>query len=187
MEPSALKDELHLSHTRLTNAVNLLEQAEVLEVDADGRLHYAERDPNIGDAVSAATEVAESHVRMDRSRVEMMRGYAETTGCRRQFLLGYFGESLPQPCGRCDTCESGSATAAQAEARERRPAARRGRRGAAAATPFPLNAAVTHREWGPGIVMRVEDDRITVLFESVGYKTLALAALGNDDGLLAAV
>jgi hypothetical protein len=35
--------------------------------------------------------------------------------------------------------------------------------------------------------MRVEDDRITVLFESVGYKTLALAALHNDDGLLAAV
>jgi len=186
VEPSALKEELGLSHTRLTNAVNLLEQADVLEVDADGRLHYAEGDPKIGDAVGAATEVAESHVRMDRSRVEMMRGYAETTGCRRQFLLGYFGESLPQPCGRCDTCESGSASAARAEARERRPAARRGRRGAPA-TPFPLNAAVAHREWGPGIVMRVEDDRITVLFESVGYKTLALAALHDDDGLLAPV
>jgi hypothetical protein len=35
--------------------------------------------------------------------------------------------------------------------------------------------------------MRVEPDRITVLFESVGYKTLALAALRADDGLLAAV
>jgi hypothetical protein len=35
--------------------------------------------------------------------------------------------------------------------------------------------------------MRVEPDRITVLFESVGYKTLALAALREDDGLLAAV
>ena len=39
----------------------------------------------------------------------MMRGYAETTGCRRQFLLGYFGEQLDEPCGNCDTCSSGSA------------------------------------------------------------------------------
>jgi ATP-dependent DNA helicase RecQ len=185
VEPSALKEELHISHSRLTNAVNLLEQAHALAVDPEGRLHYAADDPRVGDAVSAATEVAESHVRMDRSRVEMMRGYAETTGCRRQFLLGYFGESLPRPCGHCDTCESGSATAGQAAARGRQGPASRGRR--EPASPYPLNAAVAHREWGPGIVMRVEPDRITVLFESVGYKTLALSALRADDGLLAAV
>jgi ATP-dependent DNA helicase RecQ len=186
VEPSALREELRLSHTRLTNAVNLLEQARALEVDAEGRLHYARRDPKVRDAVSAASEVAESHARTDRSRVEMMRGYAETPGCRRQFLLGYFGEALPEPCGHCDTCDSGSAQAERDEAKARQPAARRGRRGAARA-PFPLNAAVTHREWGPGTVMRVEPDRITVLFESVGYKTLALAAISADDGLLAAV
>jgi len=195
VEPSALREELKLSHTRLTNAVNLLEQAQALEVDAEGRLHYARRDPKVRDAVSAATGVAESHVRMDRSRVEMMRGYAETQDCRRQFLLGYFGEALPRPCGHCDTCESGAAYAELAEARERAAATRRGaagrrgrrRSGAAPADPFPLNASVKHREWGPGVVMRVEPDRITVLFESVGYKTLALAAISADDGLLAAV
>jgi hypothetical protein len=32
--------------------------------------------------------------------------------------------------------------------------------------------------------MRHESDRITVLFEQVGYRTLALAALRADDGLL---
>ena len=137
-----------------------------------------------GDAL-VATAVAESHVRMDRSRVDMIRGYAETLDCRRQFMLGYFGEALPRPCGHCDTCESGAAYAELEESRAR--AGRRGRRGRAAADPFPLNAAVTHREWGPGVVMRVEPDRITVLFESVGYKTLALAAISADDGILAAV
>ena len=49
---------------------------------------------------------------------------------------------------------------------------------------YPLNAAVEHREWGPGVVMRHEPDRITVLFEQVGYRTLALRALRNDGGLL---
>ena len=29
--------------------------------------------------------------------------------CRRQFLLGYFGEDLPEPCGNCDTCTDGPA------------------------------------------------------------------------------
>ncbi len=34
-----------------------------------------------------------------------------------------------------------------------------------------------------GIVMRVEDDRLVVLFDEVGYKTLALAAV-TENGLL---
>ncbi|MEZ7153950.1 RecQ family zinc-binding domain-containing protein [Streptomyces sp. MAD19A] len=34
-----------------------------------------------------------------------MRGCAETPSCRRQYLLGYFGEQLDAPCGRCDVCE----------------------------------------------------------------------------------
>ena len=54
------------------------------------------------------------------SRIEMMRGYAETDGCRRQFLLGYFGEDLPEPCGNCDTCEDGSAAPAPCGGARRR-------------------------------------------------------------------
>ena len=42
-----------------------------------------------------------------------------------------------------------------------------------------------HTEWGPGIVMRVEEDRLVVLFEEVGYKTLGLAAV-TEHGLLTA-
>lgn len=34
-----------------------------------------------------------------------------------------------------------------------------------------------HPEWGSGVVMHNEDDRVTVLFEQVGYKTLSLAAV----------
>jgi ATP-dependent DNA helicase RecQ len=185
-EPSAVKDELHISHTRLTNAVNLLEQAGAVSVDGQGRLHYARRTLKVAAAVTSATEVAQAHTRVDRSRVEMMRGYAETVGCRRQFLLGYFGEDLAKLCGNCDTCASGSA-AEYAAFEAARLAAERSAGGAQAGMIFPLNAAVTHREWGPGVVMRHEPDRITVLFAQVGYRTLALAALAADPGLLVVV
>ena len=36
-----------------------------------------------------------------------MLDYCETTGCRRKFLLTYFGEAYPEErCGRCDRCET---------------------------------------------------------------------------------
>src|SRR3954464_4325817 len=94
----------------------------------------------------------------------MMGGYAETTGCRRQFLLGYFGEQLPKPCGNCDTCEAGTAQDQPEE------------EGA-----FPSNSGVEHPQWGHGVVMSLEQDRLTVLFDQVGYKTLALAAVQKHD------
>ncbi|NLB00260.1 MAG: DNA helicase RecQ [Methanomicrobiales archaeon] len=36
-----------------------------------------------------------------------MLDYCETTGCRRKFLLAYFGEPYPEErCGACDRCET---------------------------------------------------------------------------------
>jgi ATP-dependent DNA helicase RecQ len=96
----------------------------------------------------------------------MMRGYAEATGCRRQFLLGYFGEQLPHPCGNCDSCEAGTAQDRSTDD-----------------APFPVNTEVWHSQWGHGVVMAVEPDRLTVLFDSDGYKTLATAAV-ESSGLL---
>jgi ATP-dependent DNA helicase RecQ len=121
----------------------------------------------VTEAAERALARAEARRRVERSRLEMMRGYAETTGCRRQFLLGYFGEHLARPCRRCDTCDSGSAVPEPGEAAEQE----------RAAAEFPRHARVHHREWGPGIVMRPEPDRVTVLFDAVGYRTLSLAAL----------
>ena len=42
--------------------------------------------------------------RSDRQKLSALLGFAETTRCRRQVLLGYFGEQLAAPCGNCDTC-----------------------------------------------------------------------------------
>lgn len=40
---------------------------------------------------------------VERRKLEAMLGLCEATACRRQTLLGYFGEGA-QPCGNCDNC-----------------------------------------------------------------------------------
>jgi ATP-dependent DNA helicase RecQ len=145
-----------------TRAVNLLEQAGAV-VTEGGRIRYAtDRGPE--QAIADAVEIAENHQRMVRSRLRMLRGYAETTGCRRQFLLGYFGEELPDPCGNCDSCEAGTA-----------------HRQTPGTDEFARDDAVRHAEWGRGVVLSVERDRLTVLFDDVGYKTLSLSAVDEND------
>ncbi|MTJ03059.1 MAG: DNA helicase RecQ [Sediminimonas qiaohouensis] len=41
----------------------------------------------------------------DHGRLNALLGLAEALVCRRQNLLGYFGEEVPQPCGACDLCD----------------------------------------------------------------------------------
>ena len=40
----------------------------------------------------------------DHARLNALLGLADATGCRRQVLLGYFGEDAPA-CGNCDICD----------------------------------------------------------------------------------
>ena len=169
VEPTALADEMDVAPTRLAGLVNLLEQAGAVDVRDDGAIAPGDDDLSPQQAADSATDVAESHRKVEQSRVEMMRAYAETSGCRRQLLLAYFGEALEEPCGSCDTCAAGTAQE-QADADD---------------SPFPLQSRVTHSTWGSGMVMRYEGDRIVVLFEEVGYRTLSLEAVAAR-GLLEA-
>jgi ATP-dependent DNA helicase RecQ len=44
--------------------------------------------------------------RIERRKIEALLGYCETAACRRQVLLGYFGESGHKACGNCDNCHT---------------------------------------------------------------------------------
>ncbi|MGW0812281.1 RecQ family ATP-dependent DNA helicase [Streptomyces viridiviolaceus] len=166
-----LRQDTGLSRNRVTAAVNLLEEAGAVATGEEGEIR-----PDAGTPPATATdraeEAAEAHRRTDRSRVAMARAYAETTGCRRRFLLGYFGEGYEAPCDACDTCDArGPEDAPSPDAHP-------------AASAFPVGARVRHGEWGDGTVLSEEGDRITVLFDRAGYRTLSLAALADRDDLL---
>ncbi|HEV7167263.1 MAG TPA: RecQ family ATP-dependent DNA helicase [Micrococcaceae bacterium] len=162
---SDLKKLVDMPARKVTSTVNLLETAGVVS-SRKNRLHLDRQTPP-EEGVREAVESAESRARIDRSRLEMMRGFAETDGCRRQYLLGYFGEELEEVCGNCDNCAAGTAVDLTDDDDD----------------GFPLQSAVVHQDWGPGVVMSTEEDRITVLFEQEGYKTLSRQAI-DDGGIL---
>jgi ATP-dependent DNA helicase RecQ len=45
-----------------------------------------------------------AHRRAQSAHLDAMLALCETVGCRRQFVLEYFGQFGAQPCGNCDTC-----------------------------------------------------------------------------------
>ncbi|MDC0358867.1 DNA helicase RecQ [Oligoflexia bacterium] len=50
------------------------------------------------------SDADDRHKRLEHRKLNHLLGYCETTDCRRQVLLNYFGEELRDRCGNCDTC-----------------------------------------------------------------------------------
>jgi ATP-dependent DNA helicase RecQ len=100
--------------------------------------------------------------------VELIKDYAETRDCRRRYLINYFGEQIPEPCGYCDNCDAGTVEKHVA---------------ADGMLPFPLKSRVAHRKWGEGTVMRYEADKVVVLFEEAGMKEMVTTFV-LENGLL---
>jgi ATP-dependent DNA helicase RecQ len=167
VEPSDLRDATELSESKLTTAVSRLEDAGAVEVRPGGEVAEAEDAPPAEAAVAAALEAEDQRRSFDRSRVDMMRAYAETDGCRRGFVLSYFGEPFDPPCGNCDNCIAGRVAAAPA----------------AADRPFAVGARVAHASFGEGVLQRYDGESVVVLFDDVGYKSLALELVA-ERGLL---
>ena len=135
----------------------LLQQVNAACVDPGGKVRAPRYAPMPPQAAEAALAEAERRQNVQRSRTDMMRHFAETQACRSQGLLAYFGEHLATGCGHCDNCLAGVVEEA-----------------VAGDEPFPLHSTVRHPEWGTGMVLRYEQDKVTVLFDNVGYKTLSV-------------
>jgi ATP-dependent DNA helicase RecQ len=162
-----LAEQSDISSAKLQSILANLQSEGTLHKDDGGVITWIGNGG--GDAVAETMQAQQRRRSMESSRIEMMRQYAELNDCRREFLLNYFGEAYEDPCDACDNCDAGAVIVEES-----------------ADHPFPLNSRVCHEKWGEGLVMRYEDDKITVLFNEVGYKTLSQkVVLGN--GLLRAV
>jgi ATP-dependent DNA helicase RecQ len=52
----------------------------------------------------AQSDSADERKRIERQKLEGLLAFAEATRCRRELLLGAFGEDYQGPCGQCDNC-----------------------------------------------------------------------------------
>ena len=77
---------------RLAELLHLLEGAGAVRLSS--RVEPADPPLAPAEAATRAVDLARHHRSVERSRVEMMRHYAEMTDCRRRFLLQYFGEAV---------------------------------------------------------------------------------------------
>jgi ATP-dependent DNA helicase RecQ len=154
----ALTARTGLSAARITAIVNELEAAGAVRSGRDRRVTATRgrRDVPAAELAQAATDRRELQRQYAKSAVEMVRTYADSTDCRRRIVLELLGESHPERCGHCDNCDRGESV----DSTDR---------------PYAVGQQVRHPEWGLGTVQTYEEgDRVVVLFETAGYKTLAL-------------
>jgi ATP-dependent DNA helicase RecQ len=156
VDAHTLRDATGLSETKILSALGRLADVGFVTLLPDGEVTKSDDAVPIDDAAEAAAAAQHSRKEYERTRVEMVRGYAETTGCRREYILSYFGEEFDPPCGNCDNCDAGLTPA------DVRP------------HPFEIGASVRHRELGDGMVQRYDGDTVVVLFDEHGYRALGL-------------
>jgi ATP-dependent DNA helicase RecQ len=176
-----LAEEARLSRAKLARALGILQELGVAERGATGEVCLVPNEQVAADTIGdRALAVQEWQAGAVQARLDVMRAYAETSGCRRRALLRYFGEEAPERCKACDNCLSGRTQRVAARMREAAPV-RRVRRVRTASprlgTPaFAVDTRVRHREWGPGVVLGCGDGKVRVRFDGEGEKVLAVAA-----------
>jgi ATP-dependent DNA helicase RecQ len=157
VDPADLREALNARDSQINRALHRLEEVGAVTIEPSGEVTATATDRSVEEAAAAAAEAQNNLRQYATTRLEMMRQYAETADCRREFLLNYFGEPYEGPCGSCDTCLAGTAETT-----------------ALGAEPFALQSVVIHTTWGEGTVMHYEDGKIVILFPDAGYRTLDL-------------
>ena len=169
-----LRKILQLPLTKLKVILALLKKGGFIEMAGRSKYSLTEAARKNRDMVLnlASYETKKSY---DQSKLAMMLQYAETTSCRRRFILNYFGEDYERTlCGACDNCLRAATRIAHA-----------GRIAEPDLSGFRIADIVFHPKFGQGTVERAEKDLVTVLFPSVGYKTLLASAVSRNEAKIA--
>ena len=95
---------LSLDAARLERGLDFLRQRELLAWHAGGRTILVSLNAPRSAHVPYDEAAAAQARRRSETRLDDMVRYARSPGCRRRFLLSYFGETSPERCGTCDVC-----------------------------------------------------------------------------------
>lgn len=105
VEPEEIADKTDLSERKVATIIHRLEDAGALEVLPSGEVELDEK-ADVTEAAHAAAEEQERRKEIRQERLRQMQEYADTSTCRREHLLRYFGDDFTGPCNNCDNCEA---------------------------------------------------------------------------------
>ena len=125
----------------------------------------------LGDVVTLRRMVDESQAgdarkRVERQKLDALLGFVESTQCRRQVLLRYFGEIYGAPCGNCDNCLEPPQTWDGTEAAQK-----------------ALSCVYrTGQRFGVGHLIDVLLGKLTERATQLGHHRLSVFGIGKDHG-----
>jgi ATP-dependent DNA helicase RecQ len=152
-----LVEATDLKPGKVRQAIDRLEEVGAVEILPDRQVRSTRRSIDVQDAADKAVQENEQYRQYRLGRVQLMKDYAETSDCRRRYILNYFGQEHPGACGDCDNCDAGIVPQAHAQSD---------------ALPFPLKSRVQHQKFGAGVVMRYDRDKVIVQFDTEGKKAM---------------
>jgi ATP-dependent DNA helicase RecQ len=103
--PQELSHDTGLSQRKIINIVQKLEEVGAAEKLSSGEIQLLQQ-KTPAQMMEAASEQQQVLKDVRSRRLQQMQQYAEGRGCRRAFLLRYFGDDFSGPCGNCDRCEA---------------------------------------------------------------------------------
>jgi ATP-dependent DNA helicase RecQ len=71
---------------------------------ADAWMAYGYQDVVLLRQFITGSNAEDAHKRVLNNKLDSLIDLCEQSSCRRQTILGYFGEELKDPCGNCDNC-----------------------------------------------------------------------------------
>jgi ATP-dependent DNA helicase RecQ len=127
------------------------------------RLCRSDDDADIGRVV----RLQERRRQVVATQLLMLERYLDARRCRWHGLLAYFGEPSDERCGHCDVCDVCDAPGPTDRATQ------------TAEGAYREGSLVVHPVFGPGNVVDLDRDRVTILFDDGSYRVFDAALLAE--------